>query len=60
MTSTLEEKSKEIEKKDEIISARRKIDKCNKINDKDDQINCMYETLHDITEAQDIVESYNI
>ena len=55
MTSTLEEKGKEIEKKDEIISARRKIENCKKIDDKDEQINCMYETLHDITEAQDIV-----
>ena len=43
------------EKKDEIISARKKIEKCKKFDDKEKQINCMYETLHDITEAQDIV-----
>jgi hypothetical protein len=53
MTNTSEGKTEE--KKDEIISARKKIEKCKKISDKDEQINCMYETLHNITEAQDIV-----
>jgi len=53
MTNTKEDKTEE--KKDEIVSARKKIEKCKKISDKDGQINCMYETLHDITEAQDIV-----
>ncbi len=53
MTNTKEDKTEE--KKDEIVSARKKIEKCKKISDKDDQINCMYKTLHDITEAQDIV-----
>lgn len=47
-------KSKEKEK-DEIISARIKIKNCEKMKDKEKQIKCMYETLHDITEAQDIV-----
>ncbi len=40
--------------KPEIISARNKIGECKKIDDKDRQINCIYEILYDITEAQDI------
>lgn len=41
--------------KAEIISARNKINECEKIDDKEKQISCIYETLYDITEAQDIV-----
>lgn len=40
--------------KDEIIFARNKINECKKINDREKQIDCMYELLHDITQAQDI------
>lgn len=40
--------------KEEIILARNKINKCKKIDDKEKQIDCMYQTLHDITRAQDI------
>lgn len=39
---------------EEIILARNKINKCKKIDDKEKQIDCMYQTLHDITRAQDI------
>lgn len=52
MTNTSEDKAKE---KEEIISARNKIKNCKKTDDKEKQIKCMYETLHDITKAQDIV-----
>lgn len=41
--------------KEEIISARNKINKCKDIDDKEKQIDCIYQTLHNITEAQDIV-----
>ena len=41
-------------KEDEIILARNKIEKCKKIDDKETQIKCMYETLFNITKAQDI------
>lgn len=41
--------------KEEIVSARNKIAKCRSSNSKEQQINCLYEKLHDITEAQDIV-----
>lgn len=40
--------------KEEIILARSKINKCKKIDDKEKQINCIYQTLNDITQAQDI------
>lgn len=43
-----------ISKEDEVILARDKINKCKKIADKEKQIDCMYETLHNITKAQDI------
>ena len=48
------DKEKDIKEKDETIHARNKINECKKMKSKDEQINCMYETLHDITEAQDI------
>lgn len=51
MTNTSEAKAKET---DEMILARDKIKNCEKIEDKEKQIKCVYETLHDITEAQDI------
>lgn len=41
--------------KEEIISARKKINECKKVDNKEKQISCVYETLHSITEAQDIV-----
>ena len=41
-------------KEDEIILARNKIEKCKKIDDKETQTDCMYETLFNITRAQDI------
>lgn len=47
-------KPKEDEKEDEIILVRDKIKKCKKIDDKEKQIYCMYETLYNITKAQDI------
>lgn len=40
---------------DEMILAKDKMKKCEIINDKEKIINCMYETFHDITRAQDIV-----
>jgi hypothetical protein len=51
MTNMSKYKDKET---DEMISARNKIKNCEKMNDKEKQIKCVYETLHDITEAQDI------
>lgn len=47
-------KEKDKKEKEETILARDKLEKCKKMKNKDEQINCMYETLHDITEAQDI------
>lgn len=41
--------------KEEIILARNKINKCRKIDDKEKQIDCMYQTLYNITQAQDII-----
>jgi hypothetical protein len=54
MTNMSKDKDKGKET-DEIISAKNKIKKCEIINDKEKKINCLYETFHDITEAQDIV-----
>jgi hypothetical protein len=56
MTSILKDNDKEKDKKEkeETVLARDKIEKCKRIKTKDEQINCMYETLHDITVAQDI------
>jgi hypothetical protein len=51
MTNSSKDNGKE---KDEIISARNKIKNCEKMDSKEKQISCMYDTLHDITEAQDI------
>jgi hypothetical protein len=53
MTDTSKDKDKKKEK-EETILARDKIEKCKRMKTKDEQINCMYETLYDITEAQDI------
>lgn len=39
---------------EEKISARNRINRCDKIEPKEDKIKCMWELLHDITEAQDI------
>lgn len=39
---------------DEVILARNKINECKKIGDKGQQIDCIYETLYNITKAQDI------
>ena len=47
MTNTKEEK-------EAVIFARNKLNECKKINDKDKQIDCIYQTLHNITQAQDI------
>ena len=44
-----------MEENPEVISARREINKCNKIDDKEKKIDCIYKTLHNITKAQDIV-----
>lgn len=44
----------DISGKEEIILIRNKINKCKKIDDKEKQIDCIYQTLHDITQAQDI------
>lgn len=41
-------------KEDEIILVRNKINECKKIDEKEKQIDCMYETLYGITKAQDI------
>ncbi len=52
---TIESKIQEkVQEKEEIISARNKINECRKIVNKEKQIDCMYETLHNITRAQDI------
>lgn len=51
MTNIPKGKDKET---DEMISARKKIKNCEKMSDKEKQIKCVYEILHDITEAQDI------
>lgn len=52
---TIESKIQEkVQEKEEIISARNKINECRKIKNKNEQIDCMYETLHNITRAQDI------
>jgi hypothetical protein len=53
MTNTSKDKDN-VKEKDEIISARNRIKNCEKMDGKEKQISCMYETLHDITEAQDI------
>lgn len=52
MTDISTDKHKE--EKEETVLARDKIEKCKIMKTKDEQINCMYETLHDITMAQDI------
>lgn len=40
---------------DEVISAREQISKCKRLDNKEKQIACIYDTLHNITKAQDIV-----
>jgi len=55
MTNINAPKGKDKDKEtEEIISARMKIKNCEKMSEKEKQIKCMYETLRDITEAQDI------
>ena len=54
MTNVSKDKDKNKEE-EEVILARDKMKKCEKMSDKNEKINCVYNILHDITKAQDIV-----